>query len=132
MTELMKIKWQHLTEDDREELLKNIFFAELFDHQQLPRFMTEQDWSDMYKEAGASCISCNENYAVILYFETFAHRYWIPDIDIFWILVRFLKNQLAKVKVGKLNLFQSVSSENLKMWFYFNMEAVFLWMAQHL
>lgn len=127
----MHTQWQNLNKVKRKKLLKKLFFDVLFHHENLPGFMTEEDWSDLFEFARAEIYSYkNREYVVSLDLETFAYRYWVPESDKFWVLVNFLENNWARVKIGSFDLFQSTDMDNNVMRFYFNMEAVLFWMSQ--
>lgn len=128
----MKRKWQNLNKVEQKQLLKDIFFNKLFDHQHLPAFMTEQDWSELFEGAKIDNIPIfsGHTYTIVLFLETFAYRYWIPDSNQFLILENFLKDSFALVRVENADLFEFCSLENSDMKFKFNMQAVFLYMFQ--
>lgn len=125
----MQTKWKSFNEKKQKQLLKDLFFSVLFDHPQLPVFMTEQDWSDMFQQAVVSHIpsSSGRIYSAVLYLDLFDSRYASLE---FYALVDFLVGPFTYAKVLDLDLFEMSSSENNIIWFDFNMPAVFLHMSQ--
>lgn len=129
---MAETRWQQLSKSERKTLLKKFFFDVLFSHPNLPAFMTDQDWSDLYKETQGDIIKSHpsEKNTVVVFVETFAYTYWVEGSDKFHILMKFLLDTLTKAKVGEFDVFQSSSEQNLFIWFTFNMPAVYDWMAQ--
>ncbi len=127
MTELMQIKWLHLTADERKELLKDIFFDVLFHHRQLPGSITEQDWSDLFRKTKVLHFPSNKDlytFVVIVCLDILMYR------SAFSTLKEFLRGPIANAKVQGLELFASYDFDNSTIEFKFNLEAVFLWMSQ--
>ena len=124
----MHTQWQNLNKVKRKKLLKKLFFDVLFHHENLPGFMTEEDWSDLFEKSQVDVLLINKrkDYCMVLFLETFTYRYKIHDPRKYKILEDFLMGPLAHVQVQDIDLFSSCSLENDTLWFKFNLQAVFL------
>jgi len=131
MAHSMKELWKSIGKKDQKEILQEFFFDVLLNMDNLPEFMTENDSNDMIKEAVVYPLLEDEKFCMILDIETFAYRYWRLGGPNFWILIDFLKGLANRVRVGNAQMFERHCIENMKMWFDFNMQAVYLWLFQH-
>ena len=135
MTYTVKDVWQHLlSQQEKQQLLKKLFLDVLFHLTNLPEFMTDRDWSDLVQEIKLdhSFHPANRQYSVFLNVEEFAYKHWVPGSDNYFIIYDFLKNHLANVKLGPVNLFDSCIEQNMRLWFDFNLEAVYLCIAREM
>lgn len=113
---------------EQKQFLKHSFFNVLFTQNNLPVFMTEEDWSDLFEKSQVDVLLINKrkDYCMVLFLETFTYRYKIHDPRKYKILEDFLMGPLAHVQVQDIDLFSSCSLENDTLWFKFNLQAVFL------
>jgi len=135
MTDAAKAKWQQLSEDEKETLLKKLFVNVLFNQTNLPEFMTDRDWSDLVQDTRI-CFEPHQEpdyqFSAIVDLDDLAYKYGMLGCNQFAILHDYLTGHLTKVKLGPLDLFTGYAEQNEDMWFDFNLEAVYLWMSQDL
>jgi hypothetical protein len=122
----MEAKWQQLSSKERSTLLKKLFFDVLFNQDNLPALVDEKHWSDLYDEAIAENLFYQpEVHVMLLYCTTFFLRGQVSMT-----LIDYFKNSFAFVKVGNVDLFDTCTEKSYFLELDFNMQAVYLWMAQ--
>jgi len=127
----MEEYWKSLPIKNQEQILNDIFRHEVLNADNLPTFMTERDWIDLTEGASVHYMRFHQKYCVILDIEIFAYRYWMEESSNFRTLTHFLRGLVNNLRVGDLPLFERYATQNMDMWFDFNMEAVYLWLLQH-
>jgi len=122
-----------LPHGERDKLLRDLFFTALLTHVDCPAFMAEQDWESMYQDAGMYLITYHQQatFRVHIFLEPFADRYWTTgELDnTFFELVNWLRGLNTRIRIGQYYLFEHCKLDNMNLWFYFNMKAVFFWMS---
>ena len=139
MTDAAKEKWQQLPLEEKKQLLKELFECMLSSQTNLPRFMTNEDWSDLKKGAFIGFYSYeppHKQFSVVVDLEGLAYRYAHRELrqsnDQFAIICGYFKRHLAHVQVGNKTLFRKCIMENYTMWLDIHLEAVYLWMFQRM
>jgi len=126
-------KWKQLPHGERDKLLRDLFFTALLTHVDCPAFMAEQDWENMYQDAGMYLITYHQQatFRVHIFLEPLADRYWTTgELDnTFFELVNWLRGLNTRIRIGQYYLFEHCKLDNMNLWFYFNMKAVFFWMS---
>jgi len=130
--EMTMEKWQQLSEQEKKLLLKKLFLDVLFHQTNLPKFMTERDWSDLMEGTTIKVISFQESssFMVALNLEKVANNLCVQISNKFTRLCAYLKGHVANVQVDGFNLFHFCLKEFTSMYFNFNMEAVYAWLSQ--
>lgn len=129
MTNSLETKWLDLSSKTRRQYSKACFFDVLFHQENLPGFMTEQDWSDLYEEAEVFTTGGQplEECEIELFLPTFSERF--ADSNRFERLLNFLESLLQQ-QVQHENFFSYYVYRHETLNFIFYPKAVFLWMSQ--
>jgi len=122
------MSWHDLSEADRHKLLKELFIKVVFEHEDFPGFLVEEDIQIIRNNIKAAGYTKprETRYLIRLEFEEMVHRYE-QDHEGFRIFYFFFYDTVSKIKFGDLQLFSSVSEYNICLYFNFNIEAILLW-----
>jgi hypothetical protein len=129
---LSEEQWYQLNKIQQRRLLEEILFSVIMSDKDRPSFLTEQEWRDMTQLTNVDTLSYRRytNHFLVIDLDRYAYRYANANNDKFWMLVDFFENSLPKAKIGNYCLIQSAGKQNLDMYLYINMQAVFFWLSQ--
>jgi len=118
--------WRFLSQEQKKEVLKELFLVVLLEQENLPPFIDDED-IELFRRCNVEFSPHFNSFSVVMNIEPFAYKYWFNEGDRrFLVLTDFLKDTVAEVRISHLKLFHDIVYEygNMRMHLKFNIDAV--------